>query len=65
MFIQKSHQKLERAVIEQLHDTISIYDNSNIFKKFEDTFAKYHNKKYALVTSSGTAALHSLYDAII
>ena len=56
--------EIERAVIEQLHDTISIYDNSNIFKKFEDTFAKYHNKKYALVTSSGTAALHSLYDAI-
>lgn len=60
----KITKEIENAVIEQLHDTISIYDNSNIFKKFEESFAKYHNKKYALVTSSGTSALHSLYDAI-
>ncbi|MGN1012479.1 MAG: aminotransferase class I/II-fold pyridoxal phosphate-dependent enzyme [Clostridia bacterium] len=60
----KITKEIEKAVIEQLHDTISIYDNSNIFKKFEESFAKYHNKKYALVTSSGTSALHSLYDAI-
>lgn len=60
----KITKEIEKAVIEQLHDTISIYDNSNIFKKFEDEFAKYHNKRYGLVTSSGTAALHSLYDAI-
>lgn len=60
----KITKKIEEAVIEQLNDTISIYDNSNIFKKFEDEFAKYHNKKYSLVTSSGTSALHSLYDAI-
>lgn len=60
----KITKNIESAVIEQLNDTISIYDNSNIFKKFEDEFAKYHNRKYALVTSSGTAALHSLYDAI-
>lgn len=56
--------EIEKAVIEQLNDTISIYDDSNIFKKFEEAFAKYHNKKYGLVTSSGTSALHSLYDAI-
>lgn len=60
----KITKEIEEAVIDQLHDTISIYDNSNIFKKFEDEFAKYHNKKYGLVTSSGTSALHSLYDAI-
>ena len=60
----KITKELEDAVIEQLHKTISIYDNSDIFKKFEDEFAKYHNKRYGLVTSSGTAALHSLYDAI-
>ena len=57
-------KEIENAVIEQLYDTISIYDNSNIFQKFEDEFAKYHNKKYGLVTSSGTAALWSMYDAI-
>ena len=57
-------KKIEEAVIEQLHDTISIYDNSNIFKKFETEFAKYHNKTYGIVTNSGTTALWSLYDAI-
>jgi len=57
-------KEIEEAVIEQLYDTISIYDNSNIFKIFEDEFAKYHNKNYGLVTSSGTAALWSMYDAI-
>ncbi len=60
----KITKEIEEAVIEQLHDTISIYDNSNIFKKFEDEFAKYHNKNYGLVISSGTAALWSMYDAI-
>ena len=60
----KITKEIESAVIEQLHDTISIYDNSNIFGKFEKDFAEYHNKKYALLTSSGTAALWSMYDAI-
>lgn len=57
-------KKMEKAVIEQLYDTISIYDNSNIFKKFEYEFSKYHNKKYGLLTSSGTSALYSLFDSI-
>lgn len=60
----KITKEIEKVVIHQLHDNISIYDRSNIFKTFEDEFAKYHNRKYALVTSSGTSALHSLYDAI-
>lgn len=60
----KITKEIENAVIDQLHRTISIYDNSDIFQKFENDFAMYHNKKYGLVTSSGTAALHSLYDAI-
>lgn len=57
-------KEIEEAVIDQLYDTISIYDNSNIFEKFENEFAKYHNKRYGLVTSSGTAALWSMYDSI-
>jgi len=57
-------KEMEQSIIEQLHDNISIYDNSNIFNKFETQFAKYHNKKYGLVLSSGTAALWSMYDAI-
>lgn len=57
-------KEIEQSIIEQLYDNISIYDNSNIFNKFETKFAKYHNKKYGLVLSSGTAALWSMYDAI-
>ena len=60
----KITKEIENAVVDQLYDTISIYDNSNIFKKFEDEFANYHNKKYGIVTSSGTSALHSMFDAI-
>ena len=37
----KITKEIEEAVIEQLHETISIYDNSNIFKTFEEEFAKY------------------------
>lgn len=60
----KITKNIEDAVIEQLYDTISIYDRSNIFKKFETEFANYHNKKYGIVTSSGTSAIHSMFDAI-
>lgn len=58
------NNNLINEVVSQLKESISIYDNSGIFKEFEDVFKKYHNKKYGLVTSSGTAALWSLYDAI-
>ncbi|MDD4135774.1 MAG: DegT/DnrJ/EryC1/StrS family aminotransferase [Candidatus Shapirobacteria bacterium] len=53
-------EETKKAVVKQL-DTgeISIYDRSGIFKKFEDKFASHYGKKYALVISSGTAALHS------
>ena len=49
-----------RAVLRQLEkNEISIYDRSGIFEKFENRFAKLHGVKYALLTCSGTAALHS------
>ena len=48
------------AVTNQLKKgEISIYDRSGIFEKFETKFAKYHGMKYALLTNSGTSALHS------
>jgi len=53
----------ERAVLKQLHSSISIYDRSGIFEKFENSFASYHERKYALLTSSGTAAIHSMFIA--
>lgn len=57
------NKKIEKAVIKQLYDSISIYDRSGIFKEFEDAFAKYHSRKYALLCSSGTAAIHSMFVA--
>ncbi len=60
----KITNELINIVTNQLKDTISIYDNSNIFKTFETNFKNYLHTKYALLTSSGTAAIWSLYDSI-
>ena len=57
-------KEIESSVISQLHEAISIYDNKGIFEEFEDNFAQYHNTKYALTFSSGTAALWAMYDGI-
>ena len=56
--------EVETAVLTQLHTDISIYDRSGIIARFEDAFAARHNAPYALLTSSGTAALHSAYYAL-
>ena len=56
-------KEIEKAVIKQLYKNISIYDRSGIFKDFEEAFAKYHQRKYALLCSSGTAAIHSMFVA--
>jgi len=56
-------KKIEKAVVSQLYKTISIYDRSGIFEEFEDSFAKYHDRKYALLCSSGTLAIHSMFVA--
>jgi dTDP-4-amino-4,6-dideoxygalactose transaminase len=53
----------EQAVLKQLRAGISIYDRSGIFEKFENAFARYHKRKFALLTSSGTAAIHSMFVA--
>lgn len=60
----KITKEIEEAVIDQLNTEISIYDNSDIFGKFEMEFAKYHEKKHALTFSSGTAALWGMYEGI-
>lgn len=53
----------EQAVLKQLRASISIYNRSGIFEKFESAFAKYHKRKFALLTSSGTSAIHSMFVA--
>ncbi|MGH3242002.1 MAG: DegT/DnrJ/EryC1/StrS family aminotransferase [Spirillospora sp.] len=52
------------AVTRQLHTDISLYDRSGIIARFEDAFAARHHGPYCLLTSSGTAALHSAYYAL-
>ncbi|MEK6948928.1 MAG: DegT/DnrJ/EryC1/StrS family aminotransferase [Nanoarchaeota archaeon] len=49
------------AVLAQLDESISIYDRSGIIESLENKLAEYHNKKFALLTNSGTSALHSMY----
>jgi perosamine synthetase len=52
---------LEARLVLQARDRLSIYDRSGIVQEFEDAFAGYVGVPRALATSSGTAALHSLY----
>jgi perosamine synthetase len=51
------------AVFAQLGTAISIYDRSGVIAELEDALCDYHGVKHAVLTSSGTAALHSLYAA--
>ncbi|MGH0002600.1 DegT/DnrJ/EryC1/StrS family aminotransferase [Pseudovibrio ascidiaceicola] len=60
----KITDEIEELVIDQLHASISIYDRSSIFEAFECEFARLHNRKYALLTNSGTSAIHSMFDAL-
>lgn len=54
----------EKAVINQLHKSISIYNRSGVIQEFEDEFSKYHNRRYGLLSNSGTSAIFSMYEAI-
>ncbi len=54
------NSRVKKAVMSQLEaGEISIYDRSGIFEKFEDRFRELNGSKFALLTSSGTAAIHS------
>ncbi len=53
--------ELEACLLAQARDSLSVYDRSGIVAEFEDAFAGYAGVPRALATSSGTAALHSLY----
>lgn len=49
--------KIEKATIEQMHSTLSIYNRSGIYEVFEDRWKDMHGLKHALVCSSGTIAI--------
>lgn len=51
------------AVLAQLRTAISIYDRSGVIADLENALRDYHGVKHAVLTSSGTAALHSVYAA--
>ncbi len=56
-------KRTEEAVKKQLYSNISIYDRSGIIEELEDKFCKIYGVKHALLTNSGTSALHSLFVA--
>jgi dTDP-4-amino-4,6-dideoxygalactose transaminase len=51
-------------VVGQLHERISIYDNSGIYRRFEKLFGERMGIRYSLTVNSGTNALLSMYFAI-
>nr|WP_245681110.1 aminotransferase class I/II-fold pyridoxal phosphate-dependent enzyme [Glycomyces harbinensis] len=50
-----------KAVADQLDRAVSIYDCSGVVAELEDALADYFGVRYAVLTSSGTAALYSMY----
>src|SRR5215831_4775279 len=57
-------EEVRAAVLAQLQDSVSAPDGSGIVARFEAAFAARHRARHALLTSSGTAALHSAYYAL-
>lgn len=57
-------KSMEEALVRQLHTTVSIYDRSGVFRDFEDTFANYHGRRFALLSNSGTNAIYSMYEGL-
>lgn len=53
-----------RALDRQASAALSIYDRSGVVEELEDRLRSYFGVRHALLTSSGTAALHSMYAAV-
>lgn len=51
----------EEAVLQQLRTSISIYNKSGVIDTLEQNLCAYHESKRALLTCTGTAALHLAY----
>ena len=54
-------EKTRYAVLQQLDDSISIYNRSGVIERLEGSLSEYHGVKHALLTNSGTSALHSMF----
>jgi perosamine synthetase len=57
-------ERVLAAVTLQLGESVSIYDRSGIFQRFEDRFAAAHHRAHGLLFNSGTSALLAAYYAI-
>lgn len=55
--------EMRRAVLAQLDESLSIYDRSGVIARLEQRLSSYHAGRRALLTCTGTAALHSLFVA--
>ena len=55
---------VESVVLSQLHKSVSIYNRSGIFEKFENNFSSYHGRKKGLLFNSGTSAIYSMFEGI-
>lgn len=56
-------ENTRNAVLAQLKQGISIYNRSGVIERLENELREYHGTRHAVLTSSGTAALHSMYAA--
>lgn len=56
-------ERTTTAVLGQLQHGISIYNRSGVIEQLENGLRDYHGTTHAVLTSSGTAALHSMYAA--
>ena len=56
--------RVRLAVLNQLNDSISIYDRSSVFAEFEERFAFYHESEFAILYNSGSSAIYAMFDAI-
>ncbi len=52
-----------QAVMRQLDESVSIYDNSGVIDRLEGKLSEYFSVDHALLTCTGTAALHSMFAA--
>src|SRR3989344_8939410 len=57
----KITRETEQAVLNQLKESISIYDNSGVIGRLEKQLSDYMNKKHTLLVNSGTCALYSMF----
>ncbi len=57
-------EEVETVVMKQLHESISIYNRSGVFEKFENDFATYHGRKKGLLFNSGTSAIYSMFEGL-